>query len=69
MSNKAKIGGRNKVVQKAVSRAYIVREWEGGFNCVCASTGRLIASGITAYDAKKRAGKRGWSEFDADLGA
>ncbi len=61
--SKAKVGGRNKVVQKAANRTFRVVEVGSVFECLCATTGRKIASGFTEHDARKRAGKRGWVEY------
>ena len=67
--SKAKIGGRNKVVQKAAPRLFVIRPDGLLFGAYCMTTGRLISLCETAYLARKRAGKKGWIESDADLGA
>lgn len=44
-------------------RIFDVKKMQDGlYGCFCIKTGRLVASGINLYDAKRRAGKRGWSE-------
>lgn len=69
MAKKAKVGGRNKVVEKAAPRLFVIRREGAMFGAYCMTTGRLISLRETAYDARKRAGKKGWSESEADQGA
>ena len=63
MSKKAKVGGHNKVVQKAAVRIFVIRpDQDGKFGAYCKDTGYLISLCDTAHKARMRAGKRGWRE-------
>ncbi len=67
--SKAKIGGRTKVVEKAAPRVFFIRSEGKKFGAYCTTTGRLISLCDTTHDARKRAGKKGWSESGVALGA
>ncbi len=69
MSNKAKIGGRSKVVQHAAARVFVIRPDGELFGAYCITTGRLISLCHTAHLARKRAGKKGWGESVVELDA
>lgn len=69
MAKKAKMGGRNKVVQKTVPRLFVIRPEGAMFGAYCMTTGKLISLCDNAHLARKRAGKKGWSESQADQGA
>ncbi len=69
MAKKAKIGGRGKEPQRQAPRKFVVRRADGDkFGAYCMTTGRLISLCYSEYEARKRAGKKGWSESHADLG-
>jgi len=64
MANKAKIGGRDRVFQQQARRLFFIKPEGARFGAYCIDTGRLISLRDTEYDAKKRAGKRGWKLAD-----
>ncbi len=70
MANKAKIGGRGKEPQIHVLRKFVVRRADDDkFGAYCMTTGRLISLCDSEYEARKRAGKKGWSESQAYQGS
>ncbi len=62
MSNKPPKTGADKdrLIHRTPSRLLVILPVGAEFGAFCKETGRLIAGGVTEYDALKRAGRLGW---------